>query len=128
METIFMNTENSKTNEPHKFRLSLSDKLNLKNPNKNIALGNLSIYYTRKNIKSSYNNNKIKISAPTWNDTFDLPDGYYSFPDIQDHFEFIIKNHGTLTKNPPMQICRNKIKNRIVFKIKIGYKLQLLKQ
>ena len=66
-----MNTENSKTNEPHKFRLSLSDKLNLKNPNKNIALGNLSIYYTWKNIKSAYNNKKFKISAPTWNDTFD---------------------------------------------------------
>ena len=69
-----MNTENSKTNEPHRFRLSLADKLNLKNPNKNIALGNLSIYYTWKNIKSAYNNNKFEISAPTWNDTFDLPD------------------------------------------------------
>ena len=70
METIFMNTENSKTNEPQKFRLSLSDKLDLKNLNKNIELGNLSIYYTWKNIKSAYNNNKFKISAPTWDDTF----------------------------------------------------------
>ena len=61
-----MNNENSKTNEPHKFRLSLWDKLNLKYPNKNIALGNLSIYYTWKNIKSAYNKNKFKISAPTW--------------------------------------------------------------
>ena len=86
-----MNIENSKTNEPHKFRLSLSDKLNLKNPNKNIALGNLSIY-TWKNIKSAYNNNKFKISAPTWNDTFDLPDGSYFIADIEDYFEFIIKN------------------------------------
>ena len=60
-----MNTENSKTNQPHKFRLSLSDKRNLKNPNKNIAIGNLSIYYTRKNIKSAYKNNKFKISVPT---------------------------------------------------------------
>ena len=85
-----MNIENSKTNEPHKFRLSLSDKLNLKNPNKNIALGNLSIYYTWKNIRSAYNNNKFKISS--WNDTFDLPDGSYSIADIQDYFEFIIKN------------------------------------
>ena len=74
METIFMNTENRKTNEPHRFRLSLVDKLNLKNPNKNIALGNLSIYYTWKNIKSACSNNKFKISAPTWNDTFGLPD------------------------------------------------------
>ena len=64
-----MNTQNSKTNEPHGFRLSLADRLNLKNPNKNIALGNLSIYYTWKNIKSAYKNNKLKISAPTWNDT-----------------------------------------------------------
>ena len=82
METIFMNTENSTTNEPHKFRLPLSDKLNLKNPNKNIALVNLSIYYTWKNIKSAYNNNKFKISASAWNDTFGLPDGSYSIADI----------------------------------------------
>ena len=72
METIFMNTENSKTNEPHRFKLDLADKLNLKNPNKNMALANLSIYYTWKNIKSEYKNNKFRISAPTWNDTFDL--------------------------------------------------------
>ena len=83
METIFMNTENSKTNEYHSFKLDLTGKLNLKNPNKNIALANLSIYYTWKNIKSEYNYNKFKISAPTWNDTFDLPDGSYSFADIQ---------------------------------------------
>ena len=118
METIFMNTKNSKTNEPHKFRLSLSDKLNLKNPNKNIALGNLSIYYTWKNIKSAYNNNKFKISAPAWNDTFDLPDGCYSIEDIQDYFEFIIKKHETLIENPSIEMYPNKIKNRIVFKIK----------
>ena len=92
-----MNTENSKTNGPHRFRLSLADKRNLKNLNKNIALGNLSIYYTWKNIKSAYNNNKFKISAPTWNDTFDLPDGSYSIEDIQDYFEFIIKKYETLT-------------------------------
>ena len=61
METIFMNTENSKTNEPHRFRLSLADKLNLKNPNKNIALGNLSIYYTWKNIKPAYNKINLKF-------------------------------------------------------------------
>ena len=73
METIFMNNENSKVNELHKFRLSLPDKLNLKNPNKNIALGNLSTYYTWKNIKSVYNNNKFKISASALNDTSDFP-------------------------------------------------------
>ena len=109
METIFMNTENSKTNEPHKFRLSLSDKLNLKNPNKNIALGNLSIHYTWKNIKS-YNNNKFKISAPTWNNTFDLPDDSYSIEDIQDYFEFIIKKHETLTEDSPVHIYPIKLK------------------
>ena len=86
-----MNTENGKTSEPHRFKLDFTDKLNLKNPNKNMALANLSIYYTCKNIKSQYNNNEFKISAPTWNETFDLPDGSYSIEDIQDYFEFIIK-------------------------------------
>ena len=121
-----MNTENSKANEPHRFKLDLTDTLNLKNPNKNIALANLSIDYTWKNIKSEYKNNKFKISATTWNDTFDLLDGSYSISDIQDYFEFIIKRHETLTENPPIQIYPNKIKNRIVFKIKTGYKLKLL--
>ena len=121
-----MNTENSKTNEPHRFKLDLTDKLNLKNPNKNMALANLSIYYTWKNIKSEYNNNKFKISAPTWNDTFDLPDGSYSIADIYDYFEFIIKKHETLTENLPVQIYPNKIKNRIVLKIKTVYKLELV--
>ena len=91
METIFMNTENSGTNEPHRFKLDLADKLNLKNPSKNMGLANLSIYYTWKNIKSEYNNKKFKISAPTWNDTFDLPDGSYSIDDIQDYLEFLKK-------------------------------------
>ena len=85
-----MNTENSKTSEPHRFKLDLTDKVNLKNPNKNMDLANLGIYHTRKNIKSEYNNNKFKISAPTWTDTFALPDGSYSISDIQDYFEFII--------------------------------------
>ena len=78
MHTILMNTENSKTSEQHWFKLDLTDKLNLKNPPKNMALANLSIYYTWKNIKSEYNNNEFKISAPTWNDTFVLPNGSYS--------------------------------------------------
>ena len=126
METVFINTENSKTNESHRSKLDLTDKLKLKDPKKNMALANLSIYYTWKNIKSEYNNNKFKISAPTWNDTFDLLDGSYSIADIQDYFEFIIKKHETLTENPPIQIYPNKIKNRIIFKIKTGYKLELL--
>ena len=121
-----MNTENSKTNEPHRFRLDLTDKLNLKNPNKNMALVNLSIYYRWKNIKTEYNNNKFKISAPSWNETFDLPDGSYIIAAIQNYFEFIIKKHETLTKNPSVKIYSNKMKNRIVFKIKNGYKLEFL--
>ena len=126
METIFMNTETDKTSEPRRFKLDLTDKLNLKNPNKNMALANLSIYYTWKNIKSEYNNNKFKISAPTWNETFDLPDVFYSIDDIQDYFEFIIKNYKTLTEDSAVEIYLNRIKNIIVFKIKTGYNLQLL--
>ena len=99
---------------------------NLKNPNENMSLANLRIYYTWENIKSKYNNNKFKISAPTWNETFDLPDGSYSVSDIQDYFEFIIKKQETLTESSPIQIYPNKIKNRIAFKIKTGYKLELL--
>ena len=91
-----------------------------------MALANLSIYYTWENIQSEYKNNKFKISIPTWNDTFDLRDGSYSISDIEDYFKFIIKKRETLTENPPVQIFPNKIKNRIVFKIKTGYKLELL--
>ena len=71
MVTIFKNTENSKASEPPRFKLNLTDKLNLKNPNKIMTLANLIIYFTWKNIKSKYDNNKFKISAPTWNETFD---------------------------------------------------------
>ena len=64
--------------------------------------------------------------APIWNDEFNLPNGSYSVSDIQDYFEYIIKKHETIADNPPVQIYVNKIKNRIVFKIKTGYKLELL--
>ena len=121
-----MNTENNTTNEPRRFRLSLSDILDLKDPGKNMALVNLSIYYTWKNIKSVCNNNKFKVSAPALNDEFDLPDGSYSKANIQDYFEFIIKKQETLAENPPVQIYPNKIRSRIVFKVKIRYKLELL--
>ena len=121
-----MNTLNSKKNESSKFIYQFTDKLNLKNPNKNMALANLSIYYTWKNIKSEYKSNKFKISAPTWNDEFDLPNGCYSVSDIQYYFQYIIKKHETLADNPPVQIYLNKIKNRIIFKVKTGYKLELL--
>ena len=91
MDTIFMNPENSKTSEPHVLILKLTDKLDLRRGEKIIALSNLSIYYTWKNIKSSYNNNKFKISAPTWNDKFELPDESYSASNIQDYFEYILQ-------------------------------------
>ena len=85
MEKIFMNTENSKKNESNKFIYQFTDKPNLKNLNsKNIGWFSLSIYYTWKNIKSAYNNNKFKISGPSWNDKFELPDRSYSISDIQD--------------------------------------------
>ena len=128
METVFMNTLNSKTNESNRFMYQFTDKLNLKNLNKNMALANLSIYYTWKNIKSEYSNNKFKISAPTWNDEFILPNGSYNIEQIQNYFEYIIKKHETIADNPPVQIYVNKIKNRIVFKIKTGYKLELLSE
>ena len=126
METVFMNTKNSKTNEPNRFRLYFTDKLDLRG-NKTIALVNLSIYYTWQNVKSEYKKNTFKTSSSTWGETFDLPDGSYTIANIQDYFEFIMKKHETFTDNsPPILIYPNKIKSRIVFKIKTGYKLELL--
>ena len=121
-----MNTEDSGTSEPHRFKLDLTEKLNLKNLHKNMALANLSIHYTWINFKSEYNNNKFKISTPVQNDTFDLLDGSYSIDDIQDYFEFIIKKHAALTEDLPIDIYPDKTKNRIFFKIKTDYKLELL--
>ena len=91
MNTIFMNSESSKTPKSHVLILKLTNKLDLRIGEKIIALSNISIYYTWKNIKNSYNNNRFKISAPTWNDKFKLPDGPYSVSDIQDYFEYIFK-------------------------------------
>ena len=91
-----------------------------------IVLSNLSIYCTCKNIKRSYNNNKFKISTRTWNDEFELPDGSYSVSDNQDYFEYILEKHVEDTDEPWVQIYVNKIENRITFKIKDGYTLELL--
>ena len=96
MDTIFMNSENSRTSESHVLVLKLTDKLDLRRGQKSVALSNLSIYYTWKNIKSSYNNNKFKISAPTWSDEFELPDGSYSISHIQDYFEYIFQKHSEI--------------------------------
>ena len=117
MDTIFMNSENSRTSEYHVLVLKLTDKLDLKRGQKRFALSNLSIYYTWKNIKSSYNNNKFKISAQTWSDG--LRDGSYSISDIQDYFDYILKKHNENVDNPLIRIYVNKIGNRITFKLKM---------
>ena len=123
-----MNSENSRKTEPHILKLKLTDKVDLRLDKKVIALSNVSTYYTWNNIKSSCNNNKFKISTPTWNEEFTLPDGSYSISDIQDYFQYILKKHGKNTDKPSIQISVNKIKNRITFKIKKGYSLELLKK
>ena len=124
MDIIFINTENGRISEYHVLLLNLTNKKDLRS-GKTVALSNLSIYYTWKNIKSSCNNNKFKISTPTWSEEFELPDGSYSIPDIQDYFEYILKICLTVDK-PSIRIYVNKIQNRITFKIKNGYYLELL--
>ena len=121
-----MNSENSRTSEYYVLVLKLTDKLDLRRGQKSIALSNLSIYYTWKNIKSSYNNSKFKISAPTWSDEFELLDGLYLISDIQDYFEYILKKHNKNVDNLSIRIYVNKIENRITYKIKTGYYLDLL--
>ena len=116
METIYMNTENGKTSELHRFKLDLTDKPNLKNPNKNMALANLSIYYTWKNIKSEYKNNKFKISAPSWNNAFDLPDGSYSIDDIQDYLNLLLKNMKLQLKIHQFKFIQIKLKIELYLK------------
>ena len=126
MDTIFMNSENSKTSKPHVLILKLTNTLDLRIGEKIIALSNLSIYYTWKNIKSLCNNNTFKISSPKWNEEFKLPYGSYSLPDIEDCFQYILKKHEENTDKPSVHIYVNKIENRVTFKIKNGYSLELL--
>ena len=109
-----MNTKKSKTNESHK-----------RSSNKQVVLHNLSVYYSWKNIRQQYKSPKLKITTPTWNYEFELPDGSYSVSDIQDCIKFIIKRHDTLPTNPPIHIYINRINNRLVFKIEDDYKLKL---
>ena len=137
MDTIFMNSENSKTSEPHILKVKLTDKLDSRLDKKVIALSNLSIYYTWDNIKSSYNNNnnRFKISTQTWHKEFTVPDGSYKISDIQDYFQYILKKHGEKIDNdnddndknkPSVKIYFNKAENRIKFKIKNRYAFELL--
>ena len=123
---LYMNSENSRTSEYHVLLFKLADKLDLRGGQKSVALSNLSIFYTWRNIESSYKNNKFKISAPTWSDEFELPDGSYSISDILDYFEYILKKHSESVDDPPVEIFVSKIENRITFKIKDGYYLELL--
>ena len=118
MDTIFINYEYSKTSDPHRLLLNFSDKINLKRSDKYVALLNLSIYYTWKNIKKSYKNNNFKMSALTWNEQFELPDGSDSVSQI---FKIILSSD-----NLSIRIYVNKIENRFTFKIKTGYYLKLL--
>ena len=120
-----MNSEN-RTSEYHVLVLKLADKLDLRKGQKSVALSNLSIYYPWKIIKSSYQNDEFKISAPTWSDEFELPDGSYAISDIQDYFEYIFKKHSENVNNPSIKIYVNKTENRVTFKTKKGYYLELL--
>ena len=116
----------SKTSKPCVSTLKFTNKLHLRRGENRIASSNLSIYQTWTHIKSSHNNNKFIIKAPAWNNKFQLPDGSYSVPDIQDYFEYILKKHGENIDNPSVKIYVNKIENRITFRIKNGYSLELL--
>ena len=99
MDTIFVNSKQSKSSKPQVSILNLADKIDFRRGEKSIALSNLSIYYAWKNMKNTYNNNKFKISSPTWNDEFELPDGSYAISNIQDYFEFILKKYGEKIDN-----------------------------
>ena len=117
MDTIFMNSGNSRTSEYQVLLLKLVDKLDLRRGQKSVALSNLSIYYTWRNIKSSYKNNKFKISAPTWSDEFELPDGSCSISDIQDYFEYILLSI--------VKVLITHQSKSLKVKMKIGLHLQL---
>ena len=122
-----MNSENSQTSKHHVLILNLSDKMNLRRAAKSIVLSNLSIYYTWNNIKKPYNNNnKFKISAPTWTDKFEMPDGSCSTSDIQEYFDYIFKKYGENIDNSSIKIYVNKTENRNTIKIKTRYYLELL--
>ena len=120
-----MKSENSKASDPHRLLLNLSDKVNLKRSDKYVALWHLSIYYTWKNIKKSYKNNNFKISAATLNEEFELTDASHYVADIQDYFDYIIKKHEKVTDHPSIMMYVYKIENRVTFKVKKGYRLEL---
>ena len=124
MDTILMNFENSKTSDPGRLLLILSNMISLRQNDKYVALSNFRIYYAWKNIKMSYKNNRLKKLLPKWNKKFELLDKSYSISHVQYYFKYIIKKHGALTDNPPNRIFVKKNKKRIPFEIKTGYLLK----
>ena len=128
MSNIFMSTENSKTNDPNRFRLYFTDKIDLRR-NKTIALSDLSIHYNWHNIREVYNNNKFRLSGPIWSKDVTLSDGSYEISQIQTYFldEVIKKHESDVNSNEqsPILIYPNKIINKVAFRIKTGYKLEL---
>ena len=124
-----MSTENSKTSDPNRFRLYFTDKIDLRG-NKKIVLSDLSIHYTWYNIKEAYNNNKVRLSGPTWSEDVTSPGGSYEISQLQTYFldEVIIKHESNVKSNEqsPILIYANRILNRVSFRIKTGYKLELL--
>ena len=124
MNTIFMTTKNSGTTDSHRYRLNLSSKINLKQPRKYVALANLSMYYTWKNVTKAHNNGKFTISAPTWSETFELPEGSYNIADINDYFRYIVQKH-TKDHEKDIEIFANRVKNRVSFKLGAGVSLEL---
>ena len=129
MGNIFMSTENGKTSDSNRFRLYFTDKIDLRG-NKKIALSDLSIHYTWYNIKEQYNNNKFRLSAPTWSEDVTIPDDSYEISQIQNYFlDEVIKKYESDVKSneqSPILTYANRILNRITFRIKTGYKLELL--
>ena len=115
MEAIFMNTKNSKTNEPHKLVLPLSQKLNIRSSSKHVTLQNLPICYTCKSIRQQCKSIKIRVIVPILNDDFELPDGSYTVSHFKDYTEYIINKQETLSINSPIYIYFKRINNRLVF-------------
>ena len=129
MSNIFMSTENSKTSSPNRFRHYFTEKIDLRG-NKKIALSDLSNHYTWYNIKEQYNNNRIRLSGPRWSKDITIPDGSYEIYQIQNYFlNEVTKKHESTAKSneqSPIFIYANRILNRVSFRIKTGYKLELL--
>ena len=125
LSKLLMITKYSKTNEPHKFVLNLSQRLNSRSWKKHVALQNLWICYTWLNIRKQYKNNKLKLVVPMWNNEFEFPDGSYSVSDVQDYIEYIIEKHKKITKVPPASVYSNRINNKLVFEIKDAFNLEL---